>query len=67
MLKKTVIATFVCSGLLASVAGTASAIDYGIPTTGSNSSGSIIVAAGFVVAGVVVARLSSLKGILRRG
>jgi|GEM_PF-3764117 len=69
MLKKTIVGLNFVVATLFAVSGTASAIDYGIPslpTTGSNSNGSFILAGVFVLSGVVVARFSSLRRFLRQ-
>jgi LPXTG-motif cell wall-anchored protein len=69
MLKKIVIGSNVVVASLVAFAGSASAIDYGtpqLPQTGSNSAGSFILAAAFVVCGVLIARFSSLRTVLRK-
>ena len=69
MLKKIVFCFNVVVASLVAFTGSASAIDYGtpkLPATGSNSAGSFIFAAVFVVCGVFIARFSSLRTVLRK-
>lgn len=69
MLKKIVVGfNFVLAAFVA-FAGPASAIDYGtpkLPQTGSNPAGSFVLAAVFVVFGVLIARFSSLRTVFRK-
>ncbi len=69
MRKKIIVGLNFAIATLFAASGTASAIDYGIPSlpsTGSNSNGSFILAGVFVLSGVIVARFSSLHRFLRQ-
>ena len=69
MFKRIIVGINFVIATLFAFSGTASAIDYGFPSlpqTGSNSSGSFVLAGVFVISGVVIARFSSLRTVLRK-
>ena len=69
MFKKIIVGINFVIATLFAFSGTASAIDYGFPSlpqTGSNSIGSFVLAGVFVISGVVIARFSSLRTVLRK-